>query len=123
MGTQGECHTKKKEKLGHCIYKPREVVSKVLEAKRKAHNRFSCKASGKANPVLGYHHLSGTLGLHRYETPPAAEVTRVTIRFCSLGGELTWSVTSGKDTKCMLPSPALSSGADHLWTSAPLPSS
>lgn len=47
MGTQGECHTKKKEKLGHCIYKPGKVVSKVLEAKRKAHNRFSCKASGK----------------------------------------------------------------------------
>lgn len=69
MGTQGECHTKKKEKLGQCIYKPRKVVSKVLETKRKAHKRFSWKALGKAKPVLGYHHLSWTLGLHRLRPP------------------------------------------------------
>lgn len=32
---------RERQKLGQCIYKPRKVVSKVLEAKRKAHNRVS----------------------------------------------------------------------------------
>lgn len=41
---------RERQKLGQCIYKPRKVVSKVLEAKRKAHNRFSCKATEKLTP-------------------------------------------------------------------------